>query len=108
MPTFQVRLGQVSLLQLKAKSRLKAQASINIATDATGMYDSCLTASSLVNANLWIKAKPCFRICFVVSFEPNSSLSLHLQKDLLQRLGRTLSAAEVSGYFSNATATDTL
>lgn len=96
MPTFQVHLGQVSLLQHKINSRLKAQASIDIATDAASMHDSCITASSLINDDLWIKAKPCFRIRFVVSFDFNSSLSLHSKKDLLQRLAEALIGAEVS------------
>lgn len=95
MSSSQVPVGQALFSLPKARARLSAKASVDVSTEASHLTVSDLSLSSLIDSDLWIRAKPCFTFSCVFTFDDNSSLPAVTQEAFKTQLGKALSEAEV-------------
>lgn len=108
MSSYQVPVGQALFSLLKTRTKLVAEASVDISTETSHFNLSDLSLSTWYDLDLWIRAKPCFTFSYVFTFDDDTSLPALTPKAFRTRLGKALSEAEVGTLWSDRRSTDTV
>lgn len=106
MSSSRVHVGQALFLLPKTKTRLLAEASVEVSTEASHLNVSDLSLSLLTNSDIWIRAKPYLTFSYVFTFDDDSSLTALTRQAFRKRLDEALSEAEVEWSSSDGAAAD--
>jgi hypothetical protein len=94
MPEFQLHLGHASFLQPATKTRLVSHGSVNVSTEVPSVNGCDFSLPSFIASDIWTRARPCFTISFLISFDEISASS-GSQRTFLKQLGQIITEAEV-------------